>query len=368
MNPRRLILAIVLVLGLSTTAYANAGTPLMWASALHLVIGNLILGIIEGTLLVWWFRARSLRAFPSMIAANYFSAWLGGYLLFLGVAKVPDINLSNFWFWFWLFWIAAFVITCGLEFPFVFAALWKRGQGLGRIALACLLVHAISYLLLTGWYRGASKLTMVTEFRLVPIQEMNPESRYTLFFITQDGKQVMESGLLGTSPRPVFSIPSGRQPNRLMARLNDEGRYDLYLIYHAGGPQPSYEMIQKDFACLAPLDYRSSCDGEWDPKEAWEYYFYIPALGEPSSWEFDLGFWPFEGIYATERATGEVRSWGLETPMVEWSVRNAVQLEGDRLVFQLGRDQICVLDPETRRIALIARGFGPLVAQKCPSE
>jgi hypothetical protein len=54
--------------------------------------------------------------------------------------------------------------------------------------------------------------------------------------------------------------------------------------------------------------------------------------------------------------------------MVQWTIRNAVQIDGDRLVFQLGRDQICLLDPETQRIALIARGFGPLVAVKCHSD
>jgi len=340
----------------------------MWVSAFHLVLGNLFLGILEGLLLVWWFRAGALRAILSMIAANYFSAWLGGYLLFLGLAKSPGINLSNFWFWFWLFWIAAFAITCALEFPFVFAALWKRGQGFGRIVLACLLVHVVSYLLLTALYRSASNMTLVTEFRLVPIQEMNAEGPYRLFFITTDGKQVVESGLSGLSPHPVFSIPSGRQPSRLVARPNEKGRYDLYLIYDPCGPQPPYEMIQQDFACQAPLDYRLSHYGEWDPEHDFRPDLYVPTLEEPSSWEFDLGFWPVEGILATNRATGVTSSWGMETPMVQWYVRNAVQLDRDRLVFQLGRDEICLLDPDTRRIALIARGFGPLVARKCPSE
>lgn len=368
MCPRRFVPAIVLVLAFSATAYANAGTPLMWVSAFHLVVGNLFLGILEGLLLVWWFRAGALSAILCMIAANYFSAWLGGYLLLLGLAKAPDINLSNYWSWFWLFWIAAFAITCALEFPFVLAALWKRSRGFGRIALACLLVHAVSYLLLTGLYRSASNVTLLTEFHLVPIQEMNTEGPYHLFFITADGKHVVESNLSGSFPRPVFSIPAADQPSRLSARPNERGRYDLYLLYHSSGPEPSYEMIQPDFACQAPLNFRLSLYGEWDPKDAFWPDLFVPALEEPSLWEFHLGFWAVEGILATNRVTGATRSWGVETPMVQWLVTNAVQLDRDRLVFQLGRDQICLLEPETRRIALIARGFGPLVARKCPSE
>lgn len=35
----------------TTVVLANAGTPLMWAGMLHLVIGNAIIGIAEGALL-----------------------------------------------------------------------------------------------------------------------------------------------------------------------------------------------------------------------------------------------------------------------------------------------------------------------------
>lgn len=314
---------------------------------------------------MWWFRAGSPRAFPSMIAANYVSAWVGGYMLLFGLAEKLDITINNVWLWLWLFWIAAFVVTCGLEFPFVVAALWKRGRSLAQIVLACLLLNLVSYLLLTGLYRSASRMTLVTEFRVVPIQEIAPQLPYRLFYITGDGKEVVESDLSGTSVRKVFSVPLGRQPIRLLARPNETGRYDLHLVYEPGGPHPLYEVVQKDFACYAPLDYVLAVRGEWNPEEAWSYYFHVPAIGEPSLWTFEIGFWPIEGISATNRVTGEATSWGVETPWVQWAVRNAVQLDGDLLLFQLGRDQICLLDPQTRRIALLVRGFGPLVAMKC---
>lgn len=338
----------------------------MWLSAAHLTFGNLFLGILEGALAMWWFRASPLRAFPSMIAANYISAWLGGYVLLLSLAEKLDITINNVWFWLWGFWIAAFVITCGLELPFVTAALWKRRRSPAQIVLACLLVNLVSYLILTGLYRGASRMTMVTKLRVVPIQEIDPQLPCRLFYITSNGKEVVESDLSGTSIRKVFAVPLGRQPICLLARPNEDGRYDLYLVYQPSGPHPLSEVIQKDFACQAPLNYALAVRGEWNPEEALSYYFHVPAMGEPSLWTYEIGFWPIEGIYATNRATGKVTSWAMETPWVQWSVRHAVQLDGDFLLFQLGRDQLCILDPQTRRIALIARGFGPLVAIKCP--
>jgi len=63
-----------------------------------------------------------------------------------------------------------------------------------------------------------------------------------------------------------------------------------------------------------------------------------------------------------------VKDWreamfSIDTPFVQWLIRNGTHIAGDYGVFQLGKDQICILDPEKKRIALIARGFGPVVAK-----
>ena len=41
------VLALILM-ALPSAAYANAGTPLMWAAFLHLTAGNLFIGLAEG--------------------------------------------------------------------------------------------------------------------------------------------------------------------------------------------------------------------------------------------------------------------------------------------------------------------------------
>ncbi len=47
-----------------------------------------------------------------------------------------------------------------------------------------------------------------------------------------------------------------------------------------------------------------------------------------------------------------------ETPFGAWPVRNAVHLPSDKVLFQLGDDQICGFDPVNRRVALLWRGRG----------
>jgi hypothetical protein len=60
--------------------------------------------------------------------------------------------------------------------------------------------------------------------------------------------------------------------------------------------------------------------------------------------------------------------FALEMPLARWPVRNAAHLASDYLVFQLGEDQICLMHPPSRRIALIARGKGPVVARADPAS
>ncbi len=47
-----------------------------------------------------------------------------------------------------------------------------------------------------------------------------------------------------------------------------------------------------------------------------------------------------------------------ETPFGAWAVRNVVHLPSDKVLFQLGEDQICGFDPLKRQVALLWRGMG----------
>ncbi len=54
-------LVIVVLLSMPSVALANVGTPLMWATMLHLAFGNAFIGILEGGLLTWFQRCGRFR-------------------------------------------------------------------------------------------------------------------------------------------------------------------------------------------------------------------------------------------------------------------------------------------------------------------
>jgi hypothetical protein len=89
---------------------------------------------------------------------------------------------------------------------------------------------------------------------------------------------------------------------------------------------------------------------------------------QSSSWEFWSGFWPIEGLRGTQANSEKRVHFSLETPFVAWSVRNATHLPTDKVLLQLGDEQICVYDPETKKIALLTRGRGPIAVMENTSR
>jgi hypothetical protein len=85
-----------------------------------------------------------------------------------------------------------------------------------------------------------------------------------------------------------------------------------------------------------------------------------------TDWEFETGFWPVEGLAALT-TSGKVKlHLAFETPFVGWYVRNATQLSTGQVVFQLGEDQVCILEPESRKVARVTFGRGPIVVVQMP--
>ena len=75
MKKSKLIILIVLITLFPSTVFANVATPIMWASFFHLFIGNAIIGIIEGLILIKLFKLKKIKKISLLILANYFSTW-----------------------------------------------------------------------------------------------------------------------------------------------------------------------------------------------------------------------------------------------------------------------------------------------------
>jgi len=364
MNPRYAIPIFALTL-IPSTASANAGTPLMWASMLHLVFGNFIIGMIEGGLLAKIFNCSKRKSVPILIGANYASAWAGGFLITRSLTSIPDLTIQNIQLWFLAFVAVAFLVTLLIEFPFFWFILRSKEKPVMQSIKATLLIHGISYILLFGWYWMASGTSMMTQLQVVSPNTLPLEKGYSLYYLSTEGNQVLRLDLGSeATPKVVSEISAPHRNDRLFVRANGESNFDLFA--HLDSDQRGKEkeiLITPSFAEVAPVEPRIAEGHSEEAEGTWFNFGKAPSLAENSAWEFRTGFWPIEGIKGEQKDQNKKVRFSLETPFAAWAARNATQLNGDFVVFQLGRDQICILHPESKKIALIVRGKGPIVAK-----
>lgn len=360
-----LFLVVVSLVAFPGQASANAGTPLMWAGMFHLVIGNLLIGICEGLLLAWLSGISKLKAIGAMVVANYLSAWLGGVFISGAIVERLPLDLNNGWKWFWIMVGVTYCLTLALEWPCIAWAFRGAQHWVKRSLRASLAIQSASYLVLFGWYWSVSGTSLYTRMHIVAPAELSlPESVLVYFIDPVDG-DVYRRPLTKGGAEKIHDLSSVHRNDRLFPRpsLQEADRWDIVARLEGSdydNPQLVPVLENKSIE-VAPERQSTQAD---PPRygDTWFSFGEVACLGNAKSgkWDFWVGFWAIEGMRATHRMTGEKVHFSYETPFGAWEVRNAVHLPSDKVLFQLGKDQICAFDPAKRQVALLWRGRGPV--------
>jgi hypothetical protein len=359
------ITAVLAVLALPAAAMANAGTPLMWAGMLHLVFGNALIGILEGGLLAKLFRLRVGRTIVVLILANYFSAWLGMGLLGYLISSALPMELGNAWRFIWMMVAVTYVITLICEFPFIAFALRRDPHWFRKAVRGSLIVQTVSYVLLFGWYWIASPTSLYTKTNIVELSAMDLPSDVVVYFISARDGNVYQRALAGPGEVNVFDLGSTHGYDRLFIRPNakNDERVDLMARLETEDYRhPKITTIGESFAPVEASAWEAEGVSSDPEMEILFGRRGAPRLGSAreSEWSFWPNFWAGGGLRGT-RATDQARAgFAIETPFVAWQVRNVTHLPTDKVLLQLGPDQICVYDPEKKQIALVTKGRGPV--------
>jgi hypothetical protein len=353
-HPSASLLVIALLVGLPLSASANAGTPLMWAAMLHLVFGNAIIGIGEGLLIAWVFKLHKGVCILAMLAANYFSAWIGGWFLNSQITAHLPLHLYSAWHWIWAMALFTFLLTLILEWPFVLFCFRKEPNRLKRSGLANLLVNSLSYVVLFGWYWSASGVTLYTKTNVVPLSEINLPKQGWIYFISETNT-VRRLDLSSQQAETISILPGSDKDERLLVRQSvvETNNWDILA-------SSKTNVVCSNLPVTAAVAW-GDADGANRITGTWFNFGEATKLAEGSDWSFQTDFWPIEGFRGQNQKTGEAIRFSLETPFVNWIARNAAHLPGDIVVFQLGENQICLFEVATKKIALLTKGRGPVV-------
>ncbi|WP_038166447.1 hypothetical protein [Verrucomicrobium sp. BvORR106] len=352
-------------LHLPDIVFANMGTPLMWMTLLHLFIGNAVIALFEGLLLAACFKIRRLTAVGYELLANYASAWLGAWIFPHHFPGTADVNITNLHTWLWQGVFLAFMLTLVVESPFIWLGLRKRSHPVRSTLLGVLLVNTISYPPLAVLYLSSSSTSMLTQLEIAAPNTSDTPKDLRLYFLSPEGNQVLQTDLTGTPPVMVKSLPAlpAEQGRHLYALPTTPRSFDLMLLTGSNRKQVEEWHLQTLLANF-------SSDAGVEPEVAHDMPSpgpspnrgpasrMAPSAGAEDSYQV--------GSYANEG----IRKWGsrpfhfaLETPFAMWHVRHATQVSDDLVIFQLGKDQICLLRPYSGKITLLARGQSPVVAR-----
>lgn len=357
--------ALLLLLGLPSAAQANMGTPLMWAGAFHLLVGNLVIGVLEGILLAEIFGASTKKCIALLILANYFSAWVGLSIAHPMARDLP-MTLHSAWPLLWLMVAVTYVLTLILEFPFV-AFAFRRDPAWRRKSIrGSLLIQTASYAVLLIWYSFPSSASLYVGTDVVKASSMSLPENVLVYFISVDDGDVYAGSLRERQWRRVLDVSSSRRIDYLFVRPSPRSAdsWDLVASLGTGTPlEPNIITVAEHYAADAVPARRSTrSDPRSDEESRPNLFGVAPRLGDAqsSSWEFSAGFYPVEGLLATEANSQKTVRLSFETPFLRWTVGNTTHLPTDKALLQLGDSQICVYDPVQRQIALLTRGRGPI--------
>lgn len=357
-------IGLLILLCFPSSAWANMGTPLMWATMFHLAIGNALIGVCEGALLGYLFDVPRGKVIGIMILANYFSAWVGGIFLTTITPLLP-IDLNNGWRWFWIFVVATYAMTVLLEWPFIAWLMRRAEDWLKRSLRASVIVQAASYIPLFGWYWMASGTSLYTKTHVVSASDLSlPETVAVYFISPSDGNAYSHSSSARHTQR-IFELHSTNTNDRLFVHPSsgNTNHWDLAARLETSDyDKPRLVDLLTNMDVEAVRTAKQDVDGSLRDNGTWFNFGSVPALGNAvhSKWKFRAGFWPVDGLRAENKETKETIKFSYETPFGAWMVRNAFHLPSDKVLFQLGRDQICLFDPMSRKISLLCHGRGPV--------
>lgn len=342
---------------------ANMGTPLLWSAAFHLIFGNALIASFEAMLLSRIFKVPRIKLFMVLVFANYASAWCGVWLLSRKWVDLSWITIENILLAHVGLLGVAFVFTLLMELPFFYYGLKKYKVSLSGVLKGAVVANLASYTIMCAWYWLVGSMSMATDLKVVDPSEMNIPDKYQFYYLSEDKRHVLRSDLAGERVVVLAEIEACERSKFLAARQNDQGGVDLYLMKSSDPKsEPEQQLLVSNFADRVSWLFREKEKNEDLGDEAKESRNKLLIKTE-SDWKFSSkGGWAPEGLRASNKSDGRRLNYSLNTPLtLRWRLQNLVHLEGDVALFLLGGDQICVFDPEGKRIALLARGGGRLV-------
>ncbi len=357
MKKSKLITLVIILTAFPSTVFANAATPLMLVSFFHLFIGNAIIGIIEGLILSKIFKLKKVKSILLLISANYFSAWIGYFLLDGFYHNIFFLNLYNAYFYYWKMVFIAYIATLIFEWPFIFLCFSKFKSNFKKSIYGTLLIQTISYFLLFGGYWIICPPTLYSEMNIVPASEISLPKNVTLYFINNEDGDIYSMNFSTNKTTHIFSLSSEGMRDRLGVQpsATNSNKWDLFVrtkFSRYAAPNNILKILELS-SIIAPFQKNKSFRSN---NKA------ILGSATNSNWKcYSFGRMAmYSPLILENKKLNQQIFLSFETLFGYWKFLNVIHLPENKIIFQLGDYQICILDINNKKIALLEYGRGPI--------
>lgn len=348
-------LATAVLFGIIAPAHANAGTGIMFFSAIHFVFLNVLLGIGEGIALFPFLQRRKARVFFAtiavMIATNYVSGFIG--LALPGKILAPDGFVSIFDAKRFTITasILAYALTLFCEWPF-FAAMFyllETPHALRRSIAACFIIQTISCAILSYFYYTVVIYSlpppemldqgMIQEITLPgSIHYISPEREWCSVRLNGSERTIhkkMPANLPGTEPSMTNGLDLQRS-NEYWQLVS--GNSVLDPTFAPGYVYSSFYKTTPYWGGWSYADFRPEKEcSEYSVEDEWGFGVNVDAKGKRQI------HFCFEPLFRLEK----------RFPMSHLLLPEGI------VVFQC-HAEIVVLDIFARKAGVLARGYSPI--------
>lgn len=329
-------------------AWANMGTPLIWLGSLHLFIGNLFIGYIEGILLdkINKVNKENYSSIIWMIIANYVSASIG-YLIVIYINYINNnsiLTINNLKSSIFLFYIIAWIFTILVEWPFVHIALKKAKipvVTLKRSFKSSIILQTISYILIAPLYLINSSANLATQNTIDPSLSFVKNVQAVVYYISTES-ELYRVNIDGTG-KEKLSNKKFADNNGFKLKLSGDKKYlDLYNNQY-DKPKLIISKIQQ----ISNKSRYASEDSRGDDTDLREIKKRLPEK-------------IFSDYWGVSVFNNGLQHYRIDMPYAMWSTDCLTILPGNIMVFELS-NQIVVWDYNNKKIGLLGRGSSPVV-------
>lgn len=359
-------------------------------SWLHLVIGNSLIGLAEGWLIARIFKTKLTPSILFMVVANYFSAWMGFFVVQHWRVKYNWALVDHFDHaraLLWGVWAVFFAGTLVLEWPFCFLIFLKAEHRWRKSLLALLLSQSASYAVLLALYLMAGDTSLVTDTKNERSFDFVKDKKAWVYYLSPSCDAIWRRRLDGSPPQEMIKTHLHDRFMDLKVAFATDGKgQDIWLSHTPGfNASSTYRLMLRNVTEPA----RTIRGANADTTQILTYndkFLDEDSTRALSGMRIDGGVQPASPnnagyLYVCRESydprrhqwntDGTVKTLCLETPLAIWQIGRPLHLSGGQAVFEMGdygdykttdlsHALIVILDAQTLQLAVIARGSSPV--------